>query len=82
MARRKVITTIYLTAEQKEKLKQLSLKTKIPISEYIREGIDMVLEKNKDKLPGQLTIDEYLKNKEKLPGQLSLEDFLKKENKK
>jgi hypothetical protein len=82
MARRKVITTIYLTAEQKEKLKQLSVKTKIPISEYIREGIDMVLEKNKDKLPGQLTIDEYLKNKEKLPGQLSLEDFLKKENKK
>jgi len=82
MARRKVITTIYLTAEQKEKLKQLSLKTKIPISEYIREGIDMVLEKNKDKLPGQLTIDEYLKNKEQLPGQLSLEDYLKKENKK
>jgi predicted DNA-binding protein len=61
MPRRKLITTIYLTEEQKEKLKQLSLKTKIPVSEYIREGIDMVLEKNKDKLPGQLTIDEYLK---------------------
>jgi len=65
MARRKLITTIYLTEEQKEKLKQLSLKTKIPVSEYIREGIDMVLEKNKDKLPGQLTIEEYLKKENK-----------------
>lgn len=56
--RKKIITTVYLTPEQKEKLKLLSLKTKKPLSEYIREGIDLVLEKNKDKLPGQLSLIE------------------------
>lgn len=66
MARRKQITTIYLTPDQKERLKQLSLKTKIPISEYIREGVEMVLEKNKDKFPGQLTIEEYLRKENKI----------------
>lgn len=65
MPRKKLITTIYLTPEQKEKLKHLSLKTKVPISEYIREGIDLVLEKNKDKIPGQLTIEEYLKKEKR-----------------
>ncbi len=65
MARKKIITTIYLTPEQKEQLKLLSLKTKIPVSEYIREGIELVLEKNKDKIPGQLTIEEFIKKEKK-----------------
>jgi predicted DNA-binding protein len=55
MARRKVTTTIYITPEQNEKLKQLHSKTKVPIAEYIRQGIDLVLEKNSETLPGQLT---------------------------
>lgn len=58
MMRKKIITTVYLTPEQREKLRLLSLKTKKSLSEYIREGIDLVLEKNKDKLPGQLSLIE------------------------
>ena len=57
MARKKISTTIYITPEQNERLKQLNQRTKVPIAVYIREGIDMVLEKHKDELPGQLTLD-------------------------
>jgi len=57
MARKKISTTIYITPEQNERLKLLNQRTKVPIAVYIREGIDMVLEKHKDELPGQLTLD-------------------------
>lgn len=57
MARKKVSTTIYITPEQNERLKLLNQRTKVPIAVYIREGIDMVLDKYKDELPGQLTLD-------------------------
>ena len=53
MARKKISTTIYITPEQNERLKQLHDKTKVPVAEYIRQGIDMALEKYKDDLPGQ-----------------------------
>lgn len=53
MARKKISTTIYITPEQNELLKLLNQKTKVPVAEYIRQGIDLVLEKNKDALPGQ-----------------------------
>ncbi len=43
MARRKVSTTVYITEEQNEMLKRLHEETKVPIAEYIRQGIDMVL---------------------------------------
>jgi predicted DNA-binding protein len=56
MARTKISTTVYITQEQSEKLKQLHQKTKVPVSEYIREGIDLVLEKNKHILPGQMSL--------------------------
>jgi predicted DNA-binding protein len=56
MARKKVSTTIYITPEQSEQLKLLHDKTKVPVAEYIRQGIDLVLEKQKDNLPGQLTL--------------------------
>jgi len=56
MARKKISTTVYITEEQSEKLKLLHQKTKVPISEYIRQGIDLVLEKNKHLLPGQLSL--------------------------
>jgi predicted DNA-binding protein len=56
MARRKVSTTIYITPEQSEQLKLLQSKTKVPVAEYIRQGIDLVLEKQKHNLPGQLTL--------------------------
>jgi len=56
MGRKKISTTIYITPEQNERLKQLHDKTKVPVAEYIRQGIDLVLEKEKSYLPGQLTL--------------------------
>jgi hypothetical protein len=57
MARKKISTTIYITPEQSEQLKVLHSKTKVPVAEYIRQGIDLVLELQKHNLPGQLTLD-------------------------
>ena len=57
MARRKISTTIYITPEQDERLKQLNEKTKVPVAENIRQGIDLVLEREKANLPGQLTFE-------------------------
>lgn len=53
MARKKISTTIYITPEQNELLKLLNQKTKVPVAEYIRQGIDLILEKHKNDLPGQ-----------------------------
>ena len=58
MSRKKVSTTIYITPEQNDLLKLLNHKTKVPVAEYIRQGIDLVLEKYKSQLPGQVTFDE------------------------
>jgi len=52
-------TTIYITAEQNELLKLLNQKTKVPIAEYIRQGIDLVLEKYKAQLPGQSSFEDF-----------------------
>jgi hypothetical protein len=56
--RKKVSTTVYLTEEQNSALKVLNKKTRIPIAEFIREGIDLVLHKYKEKLPGQMTFED------------------------
>ena len=58
MARKKISTTIYITPEQNERLKELNAKTKVPVAEYIRQGIDLVLEKYKAILPGQATFED------------------------
>ncbi|HLL52470.1 MAG TPA: ribbon-helix-helix domain-containing protein [Myxococcaceae bacterium] len=58
MARKKISTTIYITPEQNELLKLLNQKTKVPVAEYIRQGIDLVLEKYKSLLPGQVTFED------------------------
>jgi hypothetical protein len=57
MARKKISTTIYITPEQNELLKRLNQKTKVPVAEYIRQGIDLVLERYKEQLPGQQSFD-------------------------
>jgi predicted DNA-binding protein len=57
MARKKVSTTIYITPDQNDRLKLLHERTKVPVAVYIREGIDLVLEKHSQHLPGQLTFD-------------------------
>ena len=56
MSRKKISTTVYITPEQNEQLKQLHDKTKVPVAEYIRQGIDLVLEKYRDQLPGQVDL--------------------------
>lgn len=53
MARKKISTTVYITEEQNELLKRLNTETRVPIAEFIRQGIDMVLGKYRDSLPGQ-----------------------------
>ncbi len=56
MSRKKISTTVYITPEQNEKLKELNKRTKVPVAEYIREGIDLVLKKHEAELPGQSTM--------------------------
>jgi len=58
MARKKISTTIYITPEQNEALKLLNERTKVPVAEYIRQGIDLVLDKYRRALPGQLSLDD------------------------
>ena len=54
--RKKISTTVYITPEQDQNLKLLHQKTKVPVAEYIRQGIDLILEKNKSQLPGQASL--------------------------
>lgn len=53
MPRKKITTTIYITEDQNEKLKALHQKTKVPVAEYIRQGIDMILDKHNADIPGE-----------------------------
>ena len=52
MSRKKISTTVYITPEQDEALKRLHDRTKVPVAEYIRQGIDLILAKYKDQVPG------------------------------
>lgn len=56
MDTKKVSTTVYITQEQNQALKQLNHKTKVPVAEYIRQGINLILEQHKHLLPGQLSL--------------------------
>jgi predicted DNA-binding protein len=46
----KIARTIYINGEQLEALKKLSEKTKVPQSVYVREALDMLLEKYAEQL--------------------------------
>jgi hypothetical protein len=56
MSRKKISTTVYITPEQDERLKELHERTKVPVAEYIRQGIDLILRKYEDQLPGQRSL--------------------------
>lgn len=60
MPRKKVSTTVYLEEEQVVALKALHERTRVPIAEFIRLGIDMILEKHAANLPGQTSLFEGL----------------------
>jgi predicted DNA-binding protein len=50
---KKTSTTVYIRADQDEQLKALSQKTKVPMAEYVRQGVDAILEKHKKLLDNQ-----------------------------
>ncbi len=50
--RKKISTTVYITPEQNESLKLLSKATRVPAAEYIREAIDLLLNKYSRHIPG------------------------------
>ena len=58
MNQTKVARTIYINGEQVEALKRLSEKTKVPQSVYVREALDMLLEKYSEQLKFEFT-DSY-----------------------
>lgn len=60
---RMIVTTVYLTEEQDRALKELNGKTRVPIAQYVREGVDLVLEKYEVESYGQLSFDSVLKKK-------------------
>ena len=60
MARKKISTTIYITPEQNDKLKLLHDRTKVPVAVFIREGIDLVLDRYANELPGQLSLTQSI----------------------
>lgn len=53
MSESKTQITTYILVSQKEKLKNLSSKTRVPVSEYLREGIDLVLDKYREEINTQ-----------------------------
>jgi len=53
---KKVATTVYITEEQQNMLKELNLRSKVPVAEFIRQGIDLVLERYRELLPGQMPL--------------------------
>ena len=59
MTNKMVARTIYIKDEQMEALKRLSEKTKVPQSVYVREALDMLLEKYSEQL--RLEFKEYFK---------------------
>ncbi|MAE73976.1 MAG: transcriptional regulator [Bdellovibrionaceae bacterium] len=53
---KKVATTVYITEEQQQLLKSLNERSKIPVAEFIRQGIDLVINRYAEWLPGQLEL--------------------------
>ena len=53
---KKIATTIYITGKQQNNLKELNDRTKIPVAEFIRQGIDLVLKRYEEKLSGQIPL--------------------------
>jgi len=53
---KKLATTVYITEQQQALLKELNMRSKVPIAEFIRQGIDLVIRQYGDLLPGQLDL--------------------------
>lgn len=46
----KALRSVYLDSEQVERLKNLSATTRVPQAVYIREGLDLVMDKYEKKI--------------------------------
>lgn len=53
---KKLATTVYITEQQQALLRELNQRSKVPIAEFIRQGIDLVIHRYRDQLPGQLDL--------------------------
>ena len=53
---KKIASTIYITEKQQAQLKELNDRLKVPVSELIRQGIDLILKKYDEKLSGQISL--------------------------
>ena len=54
----KIATTIYLKEQQKARLEELNERLKVPQSELVRQGIDLILKQYEEKLSGQIPLFE------------------------
>lgn len=61
-----VSTTVYITKSQKAQLDALRLKTRVPVAEYVREGVSLVLDKNQDILQEALEVESGEDDEEKI----------------
>lgn len=53
---KKLATTVYITEQQQALLKELNTRSKVPVAEFIRQGIDLVIRQYSELLPGQLDL--------------------------
>ena len=53
---KKLATTVYITEQQQALLRELNLRSKVPVAEFIRQGIDLVIQRYRDLLPGQMDL--------------------------
>ena len=58
MSKKKLATTIYITEKQQDQLKELNDRLKVPVSELIRQGIDLIIKKYDENLSGQISLFE------------------------
>ena len=65
MSKKKLATTIYITEKQQEQLKELNDRLKVPVSELIRQGIDLVVKKYDENLSGQISLFEETEKEKK-----------------
>ena len=54
----KKLVSIFIEKEQEVRLDKLSTKTRVPKAAYVREGIDLALEKHERKLKGKQKKDD------------------------
>ena len=53
---KKLATTVYITEQQQALLKELNTRSKVPVAEFIRQGIDLVIHRYQELLPGHMDL--------------------------